>query len=44
VPAVEEMDRAEALAVDPGGRLVLMTDYRLPTPRQVFHRLEMGKP
>jgi len=41
VPAVEGMDRAEALAVDAQGRLVLVTDYRLPQPRQVFHRLEM---
>jgi hypothetical protein len=44
IPAVEGMERAEALAVDADGRLVLVTDYRLPQPRKVFHRLEMGKP
>ncbi len=44
VPALEGMKRAEGLAVDAEGRLVLVTDYRLPQPRQVFHRLRMGKP
>jgi len=44
VPAIEGIDRAEALAVDAEGRLVLVTDYRLPQPRQVFHRLQMETP
>ncbi|MFO8012836.1 MAG: DUF3616 domain-containing protein [Phycisphaerae bacterium] len=44
VPALEGIERAEGLAVDADGRLLLVTDYRLPLPRQVFHRLEMETP
>jgi len=44
VPALKHIERAEALSLDSDGRLLLVTDYRAPTPRQVFYRLQIGKP
>ena len=44
LPALKGIERAEAMALDADGRLLLVTDYRVPTPRQVFHRLQIEKP
>ena len=44
LPALKGIERAEAMALDADGRLLLVTDYRVPTPRQVFYRLQIGKP